>query len=296
MKIKNILIVGGGGNLGSNFIDFLDSNYKIFVIDKNPIQLKKKNIKFIKYDFLKKKNNIAYFFIGKLGGPESIKIKKYALYFKYNCQTLINFLKLVDKKRIKKLVFTSTEHVYGDSDKTNLNTLNLEPSPKNYYGLTKLFSEKILFNFYNEKKISIDILRFPRVISENSDNFIQKIIKKIILKNKIIIENPDQRFNIIFNGDIMSALKRCSLINKNKFRILNIFNYDNPISLKSIISTIVKKVNVKSNIRYIHTKKKSHNPENLNIRDIYSKKNLNWKPKYNNTKIILSILKNNESK
>ena len=63
-----------------------------------------------------------------------------------NCETLIKFLKYL-KKKIRKIIFTSTEHVYGDDFNNKKNILNIEPS-QNLYGITKLLSEKILHNFF----------------------------------------------------------------------------------------------------------------------------------------------------
>ena len=67
------------------------------------------------------------------------------------------------KKKIRKIIFTSTEHVYGDDFNNKKNILNIEPSPKNLYGITKLLSEKILHNFFKKTLISIDILRFQEL-------------------------------------------------------------------------------------------------------------------------------------
>ena len=54
MKIKNILIIGGAGQLGDNLFDHLRSKYKIFVVDKKNYQIKKKN--YLKCDLLARKN------------------------------------------------------------------------------------------------------------------------------------------------------------------------------------------------------------------------------------------------
>ena len=45
MKIKNILIIGGAGQLGDNLFDHLRSKYKIFVVDKKLSDKKKELFK-----------------------------------------------------------------------------------------------------------------------------------------------------------------------------------------------------------------------------------------------------------
>ena len=69
---------------------------------------------------------------------------------------------------------------------------------------------RFLVNFYKENKISVDILRFPRVISKNNFNLIKQLKKNIIRKKKIIIQNPKLNFNFIYINDFLSACERCA--------------------------------------------------------------------------------------
>ena len=298
MKTKNILIVGGSGALGSYLINYINKNSNIFILDKKKFK-EKKNIKFIKFDFLKKNklNNIpkkidtVFFFAGMIGGTQSVNIDNFNNYFKFNCLTLINFLEITDNCKIKKIIFTSTEHVYGDNENLNNNKTLIEPNPKNFYGLTKLLSEKLLFNYFEKKKVSIDILRFPRVIYEYSDNFIKILIEKIINKKQVLIDNPNLDFNLIYIDDLINALKKCMIKNKKKVQILDIFNDSNPISMLEIIKII--KESLKTDIKVKNLNKKlynSHNPFKIFITNKNSKKELNWKPKFNNIEIITKIL------
>ena len=108
MKIKNILIAGGGGELGVQLTDYIkNKDLNIFVIDKKfKKKIKKKNIKFIKHDFLKSKSfkiprniDIVVFLIGITGGPLSLDFKYLNTYLQMNCETLIKFLKILEKKK-----------------------------------------------------------------------------------------------------------------------------------------------------------------------------------------------------
>ena len=183
MAIKKLLLVGGSGQIGLKIIDSLKSKFNLYVFDNKILNIKE--IKFIKKNCLNnndlkklpKNFDATIFLIGKKGGPKSLNINYYKDYFKSNCETLINFL---HSKRInfqKKIIFFSTEHVYGDNTVVG-NKKFEEPNPKNFYGSTKLLSEKILYNFWDNNKISVDILRVPRIIIDEK-NIISDIFVKI---------------------------------------------------------------------------------------------------------------------
>ena len=44
--------------------------------------------------------------IGKIGGPESLDIKNFDQYFQANCNSLINTIQKINKKRLKKNYFS----------------------------------------------------------------------------------------------------------------------------------------------------------------------------------------------
>ena len=230
MKIKKILIVGGNGVVGSQLTKHLSSTYTKYILDKKKNNLN--NLNFLKIDLLKQNKSkkipenidVIFFLVGIIGGQKSLDIKNFHKYFDYNCKTLLNFLNIVKNQKIKKIIFTSTEHVYGDNHFEKKNIENLEPNPKNYYGVTKLISEKIIQNFCNQRKISLDIFRFPRVISKNNYNIISKIKKVTLMKKNILINKSNINLNFIYIDDLLNAFVK-SMKQKNKvIRILNIFN------------------------------------------------------------------------
>ena len=306
MKLKNILLIGGAGNIGKQLISKLAKDNNIFLIDKNaPQNFKLKNFKYIKYDLLKAKSiikipkiiDVAIFLIGKTGGPNSLKIKNLKKYIDINCETLVNFLKISKKKKIKKIIFTSTEHVYGDNAKKTDKTTLVEPSPKNYYGVSKLLSEKILYNFYQKNNKKIDILRIPRIISYKVKNPISSMIQSAIKTKKITINSSKAKLNFIYSDDLMQVFKICLSKKNTGFRILNIFNNSKPLSLSYIANYIKYKMN--KNLKIVFLKKKpkiEHNPINLFVSNKLSKQILKWKPIWSNKKIINTLIKEYEFK
>ena len=306
MKFKNIILLGGAGNIGKKLILNFSNTNKIFLIDKNkPNKIKLKNLNYIKYDFLKlrpfkkipKAIDKAIFLIGKTGGPESLEIKNLKDYIDINCETLINFLKVSKKMKIKKIIYVSTEHVYGDNAKNTDKTMLIEPNPKNYYGVSKLLSEKILYSFYKKNNVSIDILRVPRVIDYEIKNLISTMIESTNKKKKITINNTKAKYNFIHTEDLIAAFEACLKQDNTGFRILNIFNNSKPLSLYDIAKYIKKLIN--NNLKIVILKTKSnieHNPKGLIVTNKLSKKLLKWKPKWSNKKIINKMIKEYEFK
>ena len=300
MKPRNILILGGSGNIGKHIISSLNDD-NIFILDKVlPKKNNLNNLKYIKCDLLKnkslkkipKKIDVVLFLIGHVGGPESLDIKNLEKYLDYNCETLNNFFKLTKNKKIKKLIFISTEHVYGDNAKKTSKTKTIEPNPKNYYGVSKLFSEKILYKFYKENSICIDILRIPRVVFDKIDNPISSMLINAIEKKRVILNNTKAKFNFIYFEDLIRSLMICFNQKKTGFRILNIFNNSKPISLYLIAKLIKNKIN--NNFKIIYLKKKynnEHNPLNLIVSNKETKKILKWKPLFDNNKIVTKLIK-----
>lgn len=306
MKFKNIILLGGAGNIGKKLILNFSNKNKIFLIDKNkPNKIKSKNLNYIKHDFLKlrlfkkipKVIDKVIFLIGKTGGPESLEIKNLKDYIDINCETLINFLKVSKKMKINKIIYVSTEHVYGDNAKNTDKTKLIEPNPKNYYGVSKLLSEKILYNFFKKNNVNVDILRVPRVIDYEIKNLMSTMIEGANKKKKIIINNTKAKFNFIHTEDLISAFEACLKKDNTGFRILNIFNNSKPLSLYDIAKYIKKLINNNSKIVISKTKSNiEHNPQGLIVSNKLSKKLLKWKPKWSNKKIINKMIKEYELK
>ena len=301
MKDKNILIAGGGGELGNCLIDHIkNKKYKIFVLDKkfkNKTKLSK--IKYSKFDFLKKKKvqnlpkniDVVFFFVGMIGGIESLEIHNLKKYIDINCETLINFLKILNKKKVGKIIFTSTEHVYGDKIMKKSDVIENEPNPKNFYGVSKLLSEKILYNYFKKKSTCVDILRFPRVITFTNENLIMRLKKNAMNNAKIYLDNANLKFNFIFINDLLSAFENCINQKNSKFRVLNIFNNSKPISLVEMIKVIKKELSINFETEHLNDKfLKNHNPTNLKVSNKCTKQLLKWEPRFTNKQILKKIV------
>ncbi len=293
-----MLIVGGSGNLGDRICNFfVKKKFNLINIDKKKINNSNK-IDFINLNLNKKitknklpKNiDIIIFSAGYIGGTDSTKNKNINKYFKLNLYTLSNLLENIDISKLKKIIFLSSEQVYGDNqvnfDKKK--KIFLEPRPKNYYGASKLIAEKYLYYFYyfNKKKFNVDILRIPRVIDLSEDNLFYKLLKNCSLRKKINISNINEKFNFIFISDLLSLLNRSIKQKKKLYRILDLGSKEGkPFNVFQIIKKIDKILKIKTKISFDNNKL-THNPLNIKINYYYTIKSLKQKSQVSIEKMI----------
>lgn len=174
-----ILITGGAGYIGSHAcVEFLNAGYEIVVLDNfsnsKPEVLKRikeltgKDFNFYEVDLLDKEkveeifneNNIeaVIHFAGLKAVGESVSIP--LKYYKNNITGTLNLLEVMQDKKVKKIVFSSSATVYGNPEKVPI-TEDAPLSATNPYGRTKLFIEYILKDLYvSDNEWSIALLRY----------------------------------------------------------------------------------------------------------------------------------------
>lgn len=297
--LTNILIVGGSGNLGIHICNYLEKIKNISLINIDKKQKKNSNrIRFINCDLLKvinkkklpKNIDVIIFSAGFIGGNKSIKKKFIEKYFKLNIYSLSNLLEKIDKLKLKKIIFFSSEQVYGDNQ-INMDKKKakfFEPMPKNYYGASKLIAEKYLNYFYHyyDKKFSIDILRIPRIIDLSNNSLLYYLMKKCSQNENIHITNIKEKFNFIFIDDFLNVLTNSINQKKKLFRILDLGSKDRKsFSIINIVKMINNKLN-KKNKFFFKNIENTHNPLSLKINKDYSYKSLGYKPKVSVKKML----------
>lgn len=93
-------------------------------------------------DFLSKQSDIKIFYTSCVHNPDAIrKNPSYARHI--NCECYENFLENLKGLDITRLVYTSSDTVYGESENGHAFCENDTPNPVNEYGRQKLCAEKI---------------------------------------------------------------------------------------------------------------------------------------------------------
>ena len=273
--MKNILVTGGAGYIGSHLVNLLiDKDYNVTVIDNlitGHKRLVNKKAKFYNCDIADKKsiNNILkknkFDFVIHLAGLIRVdeSIKKPKKYIDCNYVKGKIFLNSCINHNIKKIIFSSTATVYGNSKKNKISE-NDKLNPINPYSKSKLKLENYIINQSKKKNIKYIILRYFNVagadqklrsglISKHPTHLI-KIASEVAVgkRKKIIINGTDYKTkdgttirDYLHVSDLaeMHVLALKYLVKKNQSNIFNC-GYGKGYSVKDIIdnyNTIIKK-------------------------------------------------------
>ena len=172
--MKNILITGGAGYIGSHVAHLLvDKGYDVTVIDslitgnKNlvPSKAKLEICDIAEIDKISKivqdnKFDLVMHFAGLIKVDESILYPE--KYNNYNFEKAKIFLDTCLENQLNKIIFSSTASVYGNTIKSNVSeddTLN----PLNPYAQSKLKFENYIIDKSKNDSLSYVILRYFNV-------------------------------------------------------------------------------------------------------------------------------------
>lgn len=294
--MKNILITGGTGFIGSHLAEFLvKKNFKVTVLDRyNPNNnwgnlensKYKKDIKVIlgdirDYDSVKKslKNIDTIFHLAALIGIPYSYISPLA-YIKTNIEGTYNVLEAAKEKNIDQIIVTSTSETYGSAETVPMNE-NHPLKAQSPYAASKISADQIALSYFNSFNQNIKIVRpFNTYGPRQSDRaVIPTIISQLLSKNKnLILGNIKPTRDYTFVEDLCEAFFEIS-INKNLFGQVTNVGCNEEISIENIAKLIMKKIKIKKKIILSTERKRILSSEVSRLICDNSKliKNTNWK-------------------
>ncbi len=182
-----ILVTGGAGYIGSHTcIELLQAGYEVVVVDnlinskeeslKRVQELTGKTLAFHKVDLLNKRElddvfhksyiDAVIHFAGFKAVGESVSIPLH--YYHNNVTGTLNLCNVMEKHKVKNLVFSSSATVYGEPDKVPINE-DFPLSATNPYGRSKLMIKEILQDLYSaDEAWNIALLRYFNPVGAHS--------------------------------------------------------------------------------------------------------------------------------
>ena len=330
--MKNILVTGGAGFIGSHTCyHLLEKGYEIFSIDSY-INSSRESLKRINKLFKRNKNfkNKLNVYEGDLrdedflnkifkeainhkkridavihfAGLKSVKESFYnpLQYWDANVNSSINLLKVMAKYECKKIVFSSSATIYGQSKKLKIDESCIL-KPINPYGTTKMVIEKLLSNLNTKSEADWKIanLRYFNPIGAHSSGLIGELPLGVPnnifpLITNVAIGNFDELR--IFGNDYDTKDGTCirdyihimdlaeghtrtlEYLNNNESQTLNMnIGTGSAVSVLDLVNTF-QEVN-KIKIPYKFVQRREGDVERLVADNTLMKSTLNWTPKKN---------------
>lgn len=304
--MRNVIVTGGLGFIGSNLVRKLSKKYFVNIVDKetyssNIINLNgidKKKYKINKFNI----NNFDKFFkLLQTSKPECIfnlaaethvdrSIDNPRSFMSSNIVgtfTILEALRKFYKKNKKtKLVQISTDEVYGDIPKNKFSLEKDAFRPSSPYAASKASSDHLVNAYYRTYKL-------PVIISNCCNNygprqFLEKLIPKLIFniinnKNLPIYGNGTNQREWIHVDDHNDALIKIF----KKGKIGDTYNigsgevFTNLDICEMLLNIFNKKLKLHSNSKIIFVKDRPGHDKRYALNSKKLKNNLGWKKKYN---------------
>jgi UDP-glucuronate 4-epimerase len=267
--MKNILVTGGAGFIGSHVCDrLLDEGYKVICLDNfDSYYSPTRKIKNIQYNLTNPNFDLVELDIRDLEGLNNL-FKEYKIdkvihlaaragvrpsienplpYEDANVKGTINLLEMCRKYNIRDFIFASSSSIYGKNKKIPFNEEDNVDFPISPYAATKKSGELICHAYGHLFDMNITCLRFftvygPRGRPDMAPYLFTKLIdqgKPIMVFGDGTTKRDYTYISDIVDG-VMSALRK-----PFKFKIINLGN-NKPIELRNFISIIEKNIGKKA--------------------------------------------------
>ncbi len=317
--VKNVLITGGAGYIGSHVTEtLLKKNKKVFLVDNLSTGHKKlinKKARFFKLDIANKHgikkiiekykiDSIIHLAAHLIIGEGQKKPKKY---YKNNVLGTKKLMEACKNSTVKNFIFSSTAAIYKEGQyKVSENSMI---KPKSVYGKTKIKAENLIINFAKKNKINYGILRYFNIagaspsgkiglINKKSDHLFKNFSSEIMKKRpKLKIYGSDYKTkdgscirDFIHVSDI-AQIHYLILEKINKLKISKILNcgYNKGISVLEVAKEFKKQSSKKVNI--IFTKRRKDDLIKIIASNKKLKNFVKWRPKFDNlSKIVKSCI------
>lgn len=316
--MKNILVIGGAGYIGSHTVKLLiDMGYNVIIYDNLSKGHKEVadilNVKLIVGDlgdrqklkevFETEKIDIVMHFAAFIEVGESVIDP--GKYYENNVAKVINLLNQMVESNIKYFVFSSTAATFGEPVEKTISERHPQ-RPINPYGMSKLMVEYILKDFEKAYNLKSVILRYFNAAGADIDGVIGEshspeshLIPLVMqaakgVRDSIKIYGTDydtfdktciRDYIHVYDLALAHILSMEKMVSENTSQDYNLGN-GTGYSVREIIDTVKKVSNV--DFKVVEEQRRAGDPAILIANPTKIISNLNFKAKYNLDDIIKS--------
>jgi len=266
--MKNILVTGGCGFIGSNFINYMLDTYKditIVNIDKldycsdiNNVYHKERyklvasdiNNSFILKNVLETHNidSVVHFAAQSHVDNSFGNSIQFTRDNVMGTHTLLECCRVYGK--IEKFVHISTDEVYGevDGEHQGCNEKSLL-NPTNPYAATKAAAEFLVRSYYHSFKLPVVITRGNNVYGPRQfpEKLIPRFISNLLVGKQCPIHGEGKtRRNFIYVDDVSRAVD--TILRKGEINEIYNIGSDDEYSVMDVLKTLIEKIGIDSTV------------------------------------------------
>lgn len=257
---RELLVTGGAGFIGLNFIRFLlkESDYKVTVIDSltyasNIVEIyrlaKNERVRLLPYDLtdfeqLSLAMDREYEAIVHFAAETHVdnSIMNADPFIQSNIIGTYHLLKFLQKGCAKRMIHISTDEVYGSLKLTDPSFTEKSPiAPQNPYSATKASSDLLVLSYFNTHKVPVIVTRCSNNYGpfQHHEKFIPKIIKHALEEKPIPLYGDGLQIrDWLFVEDHCRAIH--AVLEKGKEGEIYNIGGGNEKTNKEVVSTILQ--------------------------------------------------------
>lgn len=306
-----VLVIGSSGQIGSELVAELRSNYgdsnviasdivasNQIIMDSGPFEILDVTDSKRLYEIVKKHEVTHIYLLAAILSANAEKKPK--LSWDLNMQSLFNVLDLAKDKIIKKVFWPSSIAVFGPNTekiKTQQYTIT---EPNTVYGISKLAGERWCEYYFNKHNVDVVSLRYPGLIGWKSNpgggttDYAVHIFHEAI-KNKKYTSflTKDTTLPMMYMSDAINATLKIMQTDSGKIKIRSSYNIAgcsfNPEELANEIQSYIPDFKISYNKDYRQEIADSW-PDSLE--DSLAKDHWGWQAEYNMRKLVKEMIEN----
>lgn len=214
--MKNYLITGGAGFIGSTLANHLSAKNSVIVIDdlsmgKEENLVKNSNLRFIKGSVTDKslmettlsENNFDFIFHLAAIASVADSVERPIETHQVNFESVLMLLELIRtyQKELKRLVFSSSAAVYGD-EPTLPKREESVIRPLTPYAIDKFAAEQYVLDYNHLYGVNTSAVRFFNVYgpNQNPDSPYSGVISILVDRYKKILQGEETQFTLFGDG------------------------------------------------------------------------------------------------